>query len=285
MAGTASSVASLGTAWVDNVFDKAAEYFRTNSVMSNLVLNFGDRQGDEARTSTSYNQLSAGTISETADASYQEFTVSAIATLTPDEIVAAGRLTDRRVETEGSYVIQSLASELGNAAVDKVEADLLGDFANLTGGTIGSGGTGDPMTWGKLLAARAHLAAKAEGPYIAVIHENAWFNLAKSVSPAVTASAAPESLKDKVSDSYYVGSYGDLSIYTTTRLAAGTAVTQGVFASDALAIDWRRSFRLETQRSAIGRAEDLVLSAKYGHGVWRPKKGIKVISDASLPTG
>ena len=285
MAGTASSVASLGTAWVDNVFDQAAAYFRTNSVMANLVFKFGDREGDESRTSTTYNQLTAGTVAETSDASYQEFTVSAVATLTPDEIVAAGRLTDRRVETEGRYVIQSLAEELGNAAVDKVESDLLADMGSLTGGTVGTGGTADPMTWGKLLAARTRLAAKAAGPYIAVIHENAWFQLAKSVSPAVTASAAPESLKDKVSDSYYVGSYGDLAIYTTTRLTAGTAVTQGVFASDALAIDWRRDFRLEEQRSAVGRASDLVLSAKYGHGVWRPTKGIKVISDASLPTG
>ena len=52
----------------------------------------------------------------------------------------------------------------------------------------------------------------------------------------------------------------------------------------ALALDVRRAPRVERQRDASRRAEELNLSAVYAHGVWRPKFGVKIISDASIPT-
>lgn len=286
MAGTATTVTSLGTNWVSTVFEDALTVFRANNVMSNLVTTFTDRVGDEARANSGYNQLTAGTIAEATDITVEsEFTKTNIATLTPGEIYAFAFLTDRRRETDQQNALNDLSIELGSAAADKVESDLLGNFASFTGGTISSGG-GTALTWGHLFAARTTLkASKVPGPYIAVLHENAWHQLAKSQGPAnATVSNSPESLREATKSSWYVGSYGDISIFTTANITAGTLVTQGVFNRQAIGMDWRRGFRLETERDASRRGDELVLTAKYGEGVWRPLAGCQLKSDASAPT-
>lgn len=288
MAGTATSVASLGTNWVSQVYADAFTVFRANNVMGNLVTTFNDRTGDEARASSTYNQITAGTVAETSDLTSElEFTKTNVATLSVKELGYISFLTDRRLETDQQNAQADLAVELGNAAADKVESDLLGTFSSLTGGTVGTGGTADPMTWGKLQAARTVLKSnKVAGPFIAVIHENAWHQLAKAASVASSSRTnAPDSLLEAVKSNWYVGTYGDISIFTTANIAAGTAVTQAVFSPQAIAIDWRRGVRLETQRDASRRGTEFVISAKYASGVWRPSAGCQLKSDASAPTG
>lgn len=286
MAGTATTVTSLGTNWVSQVYADAMTVFRANNVMGNLVTTFTDRTGDEARASSEYNQLTAGTIAEATDlTSEKEFTKTNLATLSPGEIGVIAFLTDRRRETDAQNAYADLANELGAAGADKVESDLLGTFSSFTGGTISAGG-GTALTWGHLFAARTTLkASKVPGPYVAVLHENAWHQLAKAQTAANnTINNAPESLREQVKSSWYVGTYGDISIFTTANIAAGTLVTQGVFNRQAIAMDWRRGFRLEPQRDASRRGTELVLTAKYASGVWRPKAGVQLKSDASAPT-
>lgn len=285
MAGTATTVSSLGTNWVSTVFADALTVFRANNVMSNLVTVFTDRTGDEARSLPGYNQLTAGSIAEATDIDTPlEFTKTNISTLDVHEAYAYAFLTDRRRETDTQNALADVSMELGASMADKVESDLLGTFSSFTGGTVNTLGTA--LAWGNLFAARTQLkATKVPGPYVAVIHENAWHQLAKAVGPAnSTASNAPESLREAVKSSWYVGTYGDISIFTTANITAGTAVTQGVFNASAVAIDWRRAPRLEKQRDASRRGDELILTSKYAHGVWRPKAGCKLISDASAVT-
>jgi hypothetical protein len=286
MAGTATTVASLGTNWVSQVFEDALTVFRANNVMSNLVTTFADRMGDEARANSVYNQLTAGSIAEATDiTSESEFTKSNIATLSVNEAYSFAFLTDRRRESDQQNALADVSVELGASIADKVETDLLGTFSSLTGGTITTGG-GTALTWGHLFAARTTLkASKVPGPYIAVLHENAWHNLAKSVSPAQgTVTNAAESLREAVQNNWYQGTYGDIAIFTTANIAAGTLVTQGVFNRQAIALDWRRAPRLEVQRDASRRGDELVLTTKYAKGVWRPLAGVQLKSDASAPT-
>lgn len=287
MAGTATSVASLGTNWVDQVYADAFTVFRAQNHMSNLVTTFNDRTGDEARASSTYNQITAGTVAETSDLTSElELNKTNVATLSVKELGYVSFLTDRRIETDEQNAQSDLSIELGAAAADKVESDLLGTFGSFTGGTIGTGGTGDPMTWNKLFSAATVLrSSKVQGPFVAVIHENAWHKLATAVSPSASATNAPESLREAVKSSWYQGTYGGISIFTTANIAAGTAAVQGVFVPQAVAIDWRRGIRLETQRDATRRGTEFVISAKYAAGAWRPTAGVKLISDASLPTG
>ena len=286
MAGTATSVSSLNSQWVTTVFEDAMTVFRANNVMSNLVTYFADRGDDANRTLPVYNQLTAGSIAETTDISSEsEHTKTGLTSLTPHEAYVFAFLTDRRRDTDPQNAQAELSQELGAALADKVETDLLGTFTSFTGGTISTGG-GTAMTWGHLFAARTALkASKVPGPYIAVIHENSWHQLAKAVSPAnATISNTSESLRDAVKSNWYVGTFGDLSIFTTANITAGTLVTQGVFNPQAAAIDWRRAPRLETQRDASRRGTEFVLTGHYGAGAWRPLAGCQLKSDAQAPT-
>jgi hypothetical protein len=61
-------------------------------------------------------------------------------------------------------------------------------------------------------------------------------------------------------------------------------VTAGIFSPLALALDVRRAPRIEPERDASRRATELNLSSVYAHGVWRPKYGVQLISDASTPS-
>lgn len=287
MATGVSTIAALNSNYITTLFEDAVTVARANNVMAGLVTVFSDQTGDQDRKLATYPQISASTVAETDDFSNPtQFTKTNLSTLTPAEIMAQVLLTDRRLETDPQNARSDASIELGNAIADKYESDLLGDLASLTGGTISSPGTA--MSWSNFFAARALLSGtKVPGPYVAVLHEYQWYALAKAatvagqatvVTPAVT-------LRENIESRYYVGSVLDVDIYTTANIAAGGTVTTGMFNRAAIALDNRRSLRLEPERDASKRAWELNVTAKYAHGVWRPAFGVKITTDASAPTG
>ncbi len=281
-----SVLAGSITAYIQDIYEDAMLVARDNNVMAALATTFNDRTGDANRKNSTYTEGTIGSLTETTDLSSQHLTPAVVATLDPAEFGMQYFLSDLRVESDPFQVRNDAATSMGNAMAEHVETALLGDMANFTGGTVGTGGTGDPMTWGKLFAARARLrATKAPPPYYAVMHEYQWHNLAKSASVAASVQGAAPNFTDDVMLNWYVGRAGDMSIFTTVTLAAGTAVTAGVFSRSALALDWRRAPRLEPERNASMRGTELNLSTVYAHGVWRADFGVKLIADASAPTG
>ena len=59
----------------------------------------------------------------------------------------------------------------------------------------------------------------------------------------------------------------------------------GMWSRDGIAMDIRTQPYIEPERDASRRGTELNLSATYGHGVWRPTFGIKLIFDNAVPTG
>jgi uncharacterized repeat protein (TIGR01451 family) len=57
----------------------------------------------------------------------------------------------------------------------------------------------------------------------------------------------------------------------------------GIYAREALVLDMRRGFRIEPFRDPSLRATELNATMVFAHGVWRPTRGIKIISDALAP--
>jgi hypothetical protein len=83
-----------------------------------------------------------------------------------------------------------------------------------------------------------------------------------------------------------VGRAYDTNIFISSNLSINGSddCTAGIFSPMALALDIRRAPRIERERDASRRADEINLSAVYAHGTWRPKFGVKLISDASVPT-
>lgn len=262
---------------------------RENYLMQSLITVRTDMTGANPRKLYEYNKTTAKTVAETDDLISEKFTPSLLGTLTPAEIGEQFFVSDLRRDSDSpENIIRDGAAELALAAGDKIETDLVGDLASLTGGTIGAAGTA--ITWGYVAAAiaQARNANKSVSvPLVGVIHGYQASVLAKSASIAgATAGVAP-SIQDQVTRGGFGVAFTFMGVPIYQVFASPNAnddFTGGIFPRAALMIDWRRAVRIEPERDASKRGTEFNMSAVYAHGVYRPTLGVKMIFDATAPT-
>lgn len=285
MATGTSGVTELNSLFND-IYEDAVFVARAQNVMAGLVTRFSDSTGDEDRKNSVYPQITAQSVGEYDDFSAPtKFDKTLLSTLTPVEYMAQSILTDRRLETDPQNAKADCSRELGESIADNLEENLLDTFTSLTGGTVGAAGSA--MTWGVFFAARTRLAgAKVPGPYVAVLHEYQWHDLASAVAPGVAVTNSPV-VVNEVASSWYVGTVGNVDIYTTPNvdIDGSDDAVGAMFNRQAIALDSRRAPRMEPERDASKRAWELNITHKYAHGTWRPAFGCQIKSDATAPTG
>ena len=271
----------------NSVKEDAIFVIRETAQMQNHITVLRDLTGMNPRIGYQYNQSAAYAIGEADDLTSSAFTPAVDQTLTPAEIGLQFFITDSRAESDApENILRDASLELGLAAGDKIETDLIGDMASLTGGTIGAAGTA--ITWGYLAAAiaQARYVNKSNAvPLAAIIHGYQWSVLAKSASIAGSSLAQAPGVTEDITRRGFVAQFMGVPIYQVHAAPdANTDFTGGVFPREALAIDWRRAVRLEGERDASRRGIELNMSAVYAHGVWRPTRGIKMIFDVTTPS-
>lgn len=283
MAFTKVSDIQSPTDFIQKVYEDAMFVARDQNLMASLVTTYTG-EGIAPRVSSQWSSTSISAVNDDDDLTSQAFTPTVLSTLTPSEVGAQYLITDQRAESDPFGVQQAAAVELGQAIATKIETDLVGDFGSFTGGTVGAAGSA--MTWGRFFAAAAQLRAqKAPGPVYAVLHPYHWHDLASEASIAGTNFNAPQ-FGDEVMRNRFVGMAAGVMIFESANIPVDGSddAISGLFTPMALALDVRRAPRIEDERDASRRATELNLSAVYAHGVWRPKFGVKMIADASIPT-
>ena len=275
------------SALAQTVQDDAIFVLREMGVMQGLITTFTDMTGLNPRVGHKYNQGTATTVGEDDDLTSSAFTPSTDQTLTPAEIGLQYFLTDSRVESDIPENIRNDAGlELGLAAADKVETNLISNLGSLTGGSVGAAGTA--ITWGYLAAAisQARYINKSNTvPLAAVIHEYQWAVLAKSASIAGATVAPAPGFQEEITRTGFVAVFSGVPIYQSFQAPDSLDDFHGgVFPRSAIAIDWRRRVRVEPERDASRRGWELNMSAVYAHGVWRPTRGVEMYFDATAPT-
>lgn len=284
---TYSDVSSIANAMQENAFFVVRE----TAQMQQYIRGYNDMAGANPRKNYNYNQLTAVTLNESDDMTSVAFAPSVGQTLTPIEIGLPFFVSDLRAEsTLPENIVRDGALELGFAAADKIEADIVSDFASLTGGTVGTAGS--VITWGYVAAAIAQARNANKNmsvPLACVLHGYQWAVLAKTASIAGASSIAQApGFTQAITTQTPVGqvaSFMGVPIYQTFQAADSSGDFRGaVFAQDALAIDWRRPIRIEPERKASRRGTQYNMSAVYAHGVWRPALGVQMIFDATAPT-
>ena len=279
----------LGTI-AQTVQDDAIFIIREATLMPNLVKVFTDMDGGNTRTGYQYNNGTAKERGEADDLTSDAFTPSADQVLTPINIGEQFFITDLRARSEApESILTDAAQELGFAAVSKVETDLLGELANLTGGTIGAAGT--VITWGYLAAAiaQARNANKnAAKPIAGVLHGYQWSVLAKAATAAGATVAVAPGFQDKMTNSggmVKVFDFMGVPFYQVYAAAdSADDFTGGIFPREAIALDWRIPIHIAPERDESRAGLELNMHATYAHGVWRPARGVKMIFDATAPT-
>ena len=263
---------------------------REAALMPSLVTVYNDMSGLNTRKSYKYNNGTAKDITDADDLTSEAFTPSPDQTLTPSEIGLQFFISDARAESDvPENIINDAARELGFAATDRLETDLIGEMANLTGGAIGAAGTA--ITWGSVAPAipvprNANKAASK--PLAAVIHRYQWAVLAKNASVAGASVVNAPQLQDQITrsggNSVQVATFMGVPVYQVFGGVSGTDFTGGVFPRESIALDWRPMIRVRPQRDESRRGLELNMSAIYAHGIWRPELGVKMTFDASAPT-
>ena len=277
------------SAIANNIQEDAYFIVREAGIMQNFVTVFGDMKGGNPRISYEYSSVDAASIAETDDLTSSAFTPSAGQTLTPAEIGAQFFISDLRRDSElPESIMTDAARELGFAGADKINNDIAGDMASLTGGSIGAAGT--VITWGYVAAAiaQARNASKSIAvPLVAVIHGYQAAVLAKAASVAGATVITTPATNDSITKSGITQAFTFMGVPIYQVFVSpdtGVDFTGGVFPREALALDWRRPIRIEAERDASRRGTEINMSGVYAHGVWRPALGVKMIFDAAAPT-
>jgi hypothetical protein len=289
-------------AWSDvssianSILEDALFVVRETYVLPNLVKTFTDMKGGNLRKNFVYEQVTAGTVTETDDLTSSSFHPDASETLTPQEIGAQVMISDLRRDSEApESIIADTARELGLAIGDKVETDLVALLDDLTGGSGGANyytGTiiGTP-TWASLAGAIsiARAANKSTNrPLAAVVHGYHWNVLAQSASVAGASVAVAPGFQDEMTRVGYVGKFMGVPLYQIYNSVTGTTATAwtnfAVFPNDALALDWRRPPTIEAERNASMRGTEFNVSAVYAAGIWRHALGVYGKWFAATPT-
>ena len=219
--------------------------------------------------------ITAETISNEAAATAKD-TNTTSQTITLAEHVVYHQITDMLRDSSYSDVMAQIGDQSGRAIAEAMDTQVFAQFANF--GT-NVGGSGEELTVARILRAAAILRTnKLVGPFYAVVHPGAAFNLKKELAGVGSSvNQASSNVANRVLDSFYIGTVAGVQIYESALVpVVSTDVLNGVFAASALGHAMRGSIEMETQRQAAARATDVVVKAVAGAAVLQASHGVMI---------
>jgi len=124
-------------------------------------------------------------------------------------------------------------------------------------------------------------------PYSAVFHPKALFNLKKTLTQAGYAASNATAISDvgnEILRNGYIGTVAGIDVYEDANFTinAYDDISGGVFHSSAIGLAMKQEFKIEAQRDASLRADELVATVVYGVGIAKDANGCTVIVDSAL---
>ena len=233
-----------------------------------------------------YSAVTAGGLTEgTAPSAADTNTTSVDITLA--EIGTYFQVTDMLRDSAQRDVIADLGAQAGRAIAEKMDTDVFALFNSFTN----SVGTEDSaITVDNIFEAVATLRNnKVVGPLAAVVSPRQALQLKKELAGTGGANLTASEIGSDILRGYYIGSVAgcqifesslvkrDLDTDTDTELNAVGAV----FAPTAIGHAMRGGIRMETQRQAAARAEDIMMSAVCGQAILQNAHGVKIVGSDS----
>lgn len=253
------------------------------SIMRNLVKTYDLPMGSgKTVTVPRYPVQSAAVLTEGTDLSNTAISTDG-ATLTVREVGIMATVTDLARMTSASNVIADVGRVIGEAVAKKMDQDLLGLFA---GFSTDVGGASTAMSASLVAKAVATLRANAvPGDEIfCVLHPYVAYDLKANLTNTF---ANPNAgiIQNEAMAAGYVGTLFGVPVFESANIAnTGTAgdYVGGVFHRNALGLAMLQDIKIETQRDASLRADEVVATAVYGVGELYDTYGVAVTADSSL---
>ena len=279
---TSSTVSELYTEIVAEALFVASE----RSIMRPLVKNYAVTGGGKSVEVPIYSAVSASGVSEASDLSNTAINPTS-QTITCTEHGIMTTLTDLARNSAPRNVAGDIGKLFGEAIAKKIDKDLTALFGGFST-TVGSAST--VMSASLIFQAVAKLrAAGVPGENLsAVIHPQVAFDL-KSGLTNTFANPNP-GVGNEALRTGLVGQIAGVNIFETSNMTDSSDNDPGttgdykgaVFHSDALGLAMMQDLKIETQRDASIRADEIVATAVYGVGELDDSKGCEVEADSSI---
>jgi hypothetical protein len=211
------------------------------------------------------------------------------ATITLGEHVVYHQITDMIRDSAYSDVFAQIGDQSGRALAESMDKQVFSTFSSFSSDL---GASGHELTVQDILKAAATLRAqRLTGPFYAVVHPGAAYNLKKQLtttlpysgSTAGTQMGALSDLGNSVLGGFYIGQVAGVSIFESALVpVSGTDAVTGVFASTAVGHAMRGSIDMNTLYLPANRATDVVLKAVAGATVLNSVHGVAITSDIQL---
>ena len=279
---TSSTLSELYTEIVAEALFVASE----RSVMRPLVKNYAITGGGKSVEVPIYAAVSAAAVSEASDLSNTAINPSSV-TITCSENGIMTTLTDLGRNAAPRNVAADIGRLFGESIAKKIDTDLTALFGGFSN-TVGSATT--VMSAGLIFNAVAKLRATGvpSDNLACILHPNIAFDLKSGLSNTFAnpnAGVGNEALRTG-----FAGQIAGVSVYETSNMADSSGNNPGttgdykgaVFHSDALGLAMMQDLKIETQRDASLRADEIVATAVYGVGELHDSYGCEVEADSSI---
>jgi N4-gp56 family major capsid protein len=212
-------------------------------------------------------------------------------TVTLAEHVVYNQITDQLRDSAYGDVMSDLAIQSGLAIGESIDTEVFSKFSSLNS-DIGS--TSTELTTELIMKAAATLrAAKIQGPYYAVVHPAAAFNMKKVLtqqipySGAAAQTGALSNVGNAVLAGGVIGSIAGVTIIESPLVASvttggATAYRGAVFAPTAIGLAERGALDMNTLYLPAARATDMVLRQFAGAAVIRSTHGVAITSEGTM---
>jgi HK97 family phage major capsid protein len=275
---TSSTLSELYTEIVAEAQFVATE----QSIMRNLVRNYQITGGGKAVEVPIYSAISAAAVAEATDLSNTAVDPSS-ATITASEVGVMTTLTDLARNSAPRNVAADIGRLFGEGIAKKQDQDLIALFDGFST-TLGDGTTAisAASVFNALSTLRANSLPINE--CAVVLHPKIAYDLKANLTNTF-ANANGNDLANEALRQGFVGRLAGMPVFETANMSnTGTAgdYKGGAFHRDAIALAEMQGLKVETQRDASLRADEIVATAVYGVGEIHDSYGVEMHFDSSI---
>jgi len=275
---TSSTLSELYT----EIVAEAQFVAQEQSIMRNLVRNYAISGGGKAVEVPIYAAVSAAAVSEASDLSNTAIDPSSV-TITASEVGVMTTLTDLARNSAPRNVAADIGRLFGEAIAKKQDTDLTALFDGFSFG-IGDGTAA--ITAARVFQAASDLRNNALNinECAVVLHPKIAYDLKANLTNTFANSNAND-LANEALRSGFVGTLAGMRVFETSNMSnTGNAgdYKGAAFHRDALAMAEMQGLKVETQRDASLRADEIVATAVYGVGEIHDSYGVELHFDSSV---
>ena len=274
---TSSTISELYTEIVAEAMFTASE----QSIMKGLVRNYTIVGGGKSVEVPIYPTVSASAVSEATDLSNTAINPTSV-TITASEVGLMTTLTDLARNSASRNVAQDIGRVFGEAIARKIDLDLTALF---DGFSVAVGGTGATLTADTVAQAHANLRNNSVpmNDLALVLHPMVAHDLKRGMTN--TYAGIDTDISNEALRSGFIGTLFGVPVFETANMAdTGTAgdYKGAMFHRDALGLAMMQDLKIEVQRDASLRADEIVATAVYGVAELQDSYGIEIGADSTI---